>query len=169
MNEIKYGLLIGILSNHGISAAKAWTLPSVLKDRIKELDSNLNSLSQLDCLSVEQVIGLYNQSPKLHRFNNKMAIYAHQLIEVVNAQYHADFDLLLPTDDNNRLISNVSSLPGMSLKKARHLLVYLVQIDNRYQITDEQYKLFTADCPQLVEKFDANLDILYRCQQSNSN
>lgn len=157
MNELKYGLLIGILSNHGISAQKAWLLPSVLKDRLNV--KYKIGLDSLDTLSIDQVVELYIFPDKIHRFNNKMAVYVHDLIAVFNNQYNGDFDLLFP-HDNAMIINNVSHLPGMSIKKAKHLIVYLCAIDDSYTITEHEYREYTKDCLQLVERFDENLQFL---------
>lgn len=164
MDELKYGLMLGILANNGISASKAWSLPSELQLRLTTIDSNLTSLSQLDQLTSSQVIELFNQEPKLHRFNNKIGLYAYEIVVIINSDYTRDFNLLLPLDHAS-LIQNVSSLPGMSEKKARHLLVYLAAIDTRYQLSTSEYIEYTKDCNQLIEKFDDNLGLLYKLKR----
>lgn len=162
MDELKYGLLIGILSNHGISSQKAWDIPNQLGNRLKNKYGL--SIINLDKLSIEDVIELYNHPTKLHRFNNKMAMYARNLIKDVNEMYGGDLNLLFPVDNNLKLIDNVSKLPGMSEKKAKHLLVYLCALDKSYTITKDEYLQYTKDCPQLVERFEENITILRRIQ-----
>lgn len=162
MEELKYGLLIGILSNHGISSQKAWDVPNQLSKRL--YNKYGLSLAELDKLSIEDVMELYNYPTKLHRFNNKMAMYARNLIKGVNEMYEGDFKRLFPVDNNLKLIDNVSKLPGMSEKKAKHLLVYLCALDKSYTITNDEYLQYTKDCPQLVERFEENITILKRIQ-----
>lgn len=157
MNELKYGLLIGILSNHGISAQKAWVLPSILKYRMMSVYKI--GLDSIDTLSIDQIVDLYVSPAKIHRFNNKMAVYVHDLVATFKSEYNGDFDLLFP-HDNAKIISNVSQLPGMSIKKAKHLIIYLCAIDDSYTVSKNEYQEYTKDCLQLVERFDENLQIL---------
>lgn len=167
MDELKYWLLIGILSNHGISAQKAWDIPYQLKSRLDKAYHSKLSISELDKLNQEQVIELYKYPYNLHRFNNKMAIYSHQLVTEVNEAYQRAGEELLPVDNNQQLITNVANLPGMSVRKARHFLVYLTALDSEYSITEKEYLQYTKDCPQLVEKFETNIAIFKQVEYNN--
>lgn len=151
-------LLIGILANHGISASKAWQVPSELKARMNE-KYNLD-ITKINSLNLDQVISLFENPLKLHRFNKKIAMYIYNSFEYINEVYDDDMNLLLPIGDNLKLIDNLQKLPGMSKKKAAHYLVYLCAIDSRYVITNEEFELYTKDCEALVNKFDENLSIL---------
>lgn len=160
MSELKYGLLIGILANHGIDAKRAWELPAALKMRGQDSYGADFRLSNISEISLDELIWLLEKPTKLHRFNNKISMYINQSAIQINQNFNGDIDKLFIKGDNKRLIRNVQELPGMSEKKAKHLLVYLCALDSNYQLKAEEHTQYTQDCMALIKKFDRNLKLL---------
>ncbi|MBV9594964.1 MAG: Fe-S cluster assembly protein HesB [Actinobacteria bacterium] len=109
-------LLLGMMLDQQIPMEKAFTSPSVLRDRIgRDLDAA--ELATWDPAAFEEI---FATPPALHRFPVAMAKRAQVLCAIVADKYGGDAAAIWTTaKSGNELVSRVAELPGFGAQKAR--------------------------------------------------
>lgn len=129
-----FALLLGIISDQSVKSEIAWSLPYKLYLRVGKskitpqwIIENKNKLAEM-----------LSQKPALHRYPNKMAGYFIFLSQKILTQYDGDVKKFLYSEqDFNTLIANLTSIKGISRKKAG-LLCLILELDKHVPIAGQQ-------------------------------
>ena len=74
--------LLGVIFDQGLVRERAWEIPYLLGQRIGHLD-----VDRLARIHAQTIIRIFNQSPKLHRFPQVMALMVKQACQMVIKKY----------------------------------------------------------------------------------
>jgi uncharacterized HhH-GPD family protein len=109
-------LLIGMLLDQQIPMEKAFTSPSVLRDRLgRELDAT--EIASYDAGALEQ---LFRTTPALHRFPAAMAKRVQTMAQVLVDEFDARADnVWMGAADGADLVQRIGRLPGFGEQKAK--------------------------------------------------
>jgi uncharacterized HhH-GPD family protein len=109
-------LLIGMLLDQQIPMEKAFTSPSVLRDRLgRELDAT--EIANYDADALEQ---LFRTPPALHRFPASMAKRVQAMTQVLVDEFDGRADnVWTGAADGPDLVRRISRLPGFGEQKAK--------------------------------------------------
>lgn len=109
-------LLIGMLLDQQIPMEKAFTSPSVLRDRLgDELDAR-----QIAEFPPEQFEEIFRRTPALHRFPAAMAKRVQALAQVLVERYDGDAgSVWSDVTSGAELVARIATLPGFGDQKAR--------------------------------------------------
>jgi uncharacterized HhH-GPD family protein len=109
-------LLIGMLLDQQIPMEKAFTSPSVLRDRLgRDLDAT--EIATYDADAFEQ---LFRTPPALHRFPAAMAKRVQAMTQVLVDEFDGRADIVWTgAADGADLVRRISRLPGFGEQKAK--------------------------------------------------
>ena len=109
-------LLIGMLLDQQIQMEKAFTSPSVLRDRLGH-DLDATEIANYDPVAFE---ALFREVPALHRFPAAMAKRVQDLCKVLVEQYDGQAaNVWAGVGTGAELVRRIGTLPGFGDQKAR--------------------------------------------------
>ena len=109
-------LLIGMLLDQQIPMEKAFTSPSVLRERLGT-DLDARTIADYDPERFEE---LFRTPPALHRFPAAMAKRVQALAQVLVERYDGDTTALwADVRDGRELVQRIAALPGFGEQKAK--------------------------------------------------
>jgi uncharacterized HhH-GPD family protein len=109
-------LLIGMLLDQQIPMEKAFTSPSVLRERLGT-DLDATTIAGYDAEQLEQ---LFRTPPALHRFPAAMAKRVQALAQALVDRYDGDAaQVWTGVRDGRELVQRIAALPGFGEQKAR--------------------------------------------------
>jgi len=159
-NPLAY--LFAVILDQGMKAEKVWEIPYLLRQRLGHLDAR-----KIANMPDEEIIAIFNQRPKLHRFPKTMALRVKKACQLLLEKYDGKAENIWndnPRSDN--LHRRFEEFDGIGQKKASMATNILVRdfgidvkdergIDISYDIHIRRVFLRTG----LVEKDDMNLMI----------
>ena len=109
-------LLIGMLLDQQIPMEKAFTSPSVLRDRLGH-DLDATDIASYDPVAFE---ALFREVPALHRFPAAMAKRVQEMCKALVERFDGDPRVVWEgAADGADLVSRIGTLPGFGDQKAR--------------------------------------------------
>ena len=109
-------LLIGMLLDQQIPMEKAFTSPSVLRERLGH-DLDATEIAGYDAEAFEQI---FRTPPALHRFPAAMAKRVQAMAQVLVDEFDARAEIVWDgVGDGNELVARVGRLPGFGEQKAK--------------------------------------------------
>jgi uncharacterized HhH-GPD family protein len=117
-------LLIGMLLDQQVPMEKAFTSPSVLRERMgRDLDAT--EIAGYDPAAFEQ---LFRTPPALHRFPAAMAKRVQELGRIIVERYGGDAAAVWAgAASGDELVARVGGLPGFGAQKARIFVALLAK------------------------------------------
>ncbi len=115
-------LLIGMLLDQQIPMEKAFTSPSVLRERLgRELDA-----TELATYDADKFEAIFRTPPALHRFPAAFAKRVQALAQVLVDQYDGRAEnVWTGAADGNDLVKRIGGLPGFGEQKAKIFVALL--------------------------------------------
>ncbi|SDI86079.1 uncharacterized HhH-GPD family protein [Frankineae bacterium MT45] len=113
-------LLVGMLLDQQIPMEKAFTSPSVLRDRLGGDASGALDAHEIAACDPVKFEEIFRQPPALHRFPAAMAKRVQALAEILVADYDGDAQRVwADVKDGQELVRRIGALPGFGDQKAR--------------------------------------------------
>jgi uncharacterized HhH-GPD family protein len=119
-------LLIGMLLDQQIPMEKAFTSPSVLRDRLGGSASDSLDAAQIASADPDRLAELFRTPPALHRFPGSMAGRVQELCQVLVRDYDGRAEAVWSDLASGRqLRTRIAGLPGFGEQKARIMVALL--------------------------------------------
>ena len=154
--------LFGVILDQSMKAEKVWEIPYLLKQRLGHLD-----VKKIASIPEKEIIAIFNQKPKLHRFPKTMALRIKKACQLLLEKYEGKAENIWNDNpESDELQRRFEEFDGIGQKKASMATNILVRdfgikikdkrgIDISYDIHLRRVFLRTG----LVEKDDMNLMI----------
>lgn len=114
VTENRLAWLFAVINDQGMKAEKVWAIPYELKKRLGHLE-----IKKLAQMSDEELLAIYEQKPKLHRFNKKMAKWVISACNLILQKYDGKVEnLWKDIRRSDELQSKLDEFEGISQKKA---------------------------------------------------
>ncbi len=129
---------MGMLLDQQIPMEKAFTSPSVLRDRLGgAADGDLDA-AQIAALDPDELVGLFRTPPALHRFPGSMAQRVQDLCRVLVERYDGRAEQLWAgAASGDELRERVAALPGFGEQKAR---IFVALLGKRYGVQPDGWR-----------------------------
>ena len=125
--------LFGVILDQGMKAEKVWEIPYLLKQRLGHLD-----VKGIASISDEEIIAVFNQKPKLHRFPATMALRLKSACRLLLEKYRGKTENIWndsPTSEE--LHKRFLEFEGIGQKKASMATNILVR-DFEIEVKDKR-------------------------------
>jgi uncharacterized HhH-GPD family protein len=154
-----FAYLFGVILDQNIKAEKAWEIPYLLKQRLGHL--NVHKIANM---KDEDLVAIFNQKPKLHRFPKIMALRIKKACQLLVKRYNGKTENIWKDNPkSSELVKRFKEFEGIGQKKASMATNILVRdfgikvkdkrgIDISYDIHIRRVFLRTG----LVEKDNMN-------------
>jgi len=145
-------LLIGMLLDQQVPMEWAFKAPSLLKERLGELDAG-----KIAAMPEPEIEAVFTAKPALHRFPGSMAKRTHALCAHVAERYHGDAAAIWTTASSaEELFARLRELPGFGDQKSR---IFLALLGKRFGTAPEGWREvaepFGDDTPRSVADIDS--------------
>jgi uncharacterized HhH-GPD family protein len=132
-------LLIGMLLDQQVPMEKAFTSPSVLRERMgRDLDAT--EIAGYDPAAFEQ---LFRTPPALHRFPAAMAKRVQELARVLVERFDADPTAVWrDADSGAELVARVGQLPGFGEQKAK---IFTALLGKQFDVRPDGWREAAGD------------------------
>lgn len=132
-------LLIGMLLDQQIPMEKAFTSPSVLRDRLgRELDAT--EIAEYDPEAFE---ALFRTPPALHRFPAAMAKRVQDLARTLVSEFGGRADTVWTgASDGDDLVARIGRLPGFGQQKAK---IFAALLGKQFAVRPPGWRAATGD------------------------
>jgi uncharacterized HhH-GPD family protein len=126
-----FALLVGMVLDQQIPLERAFTAPTVLRERLGgTLDAA--EIAQMD---PEKLVAVFSERPALHRFPGSMAERVQALARIVVDQYGGNAaSIWKKAKTGKELMSNVKALPGFGEQKAK---IFIALLGKRLSVTPD--------------------------------
>ncbi|MEJ5304505.1 MAG: endonuclease III [Ignavibacteria bacterium] len=124
---------LAVLLDQGMKAEKAWEIPYLLKQRLGHLD-----VFKIASISDEEIISVFMEAPKLHRFPRRMALFVKKACQHIIEKYNGKVENIWnDKPESNELHQRFLEFQGIGQKKASMGTNMLVR-DFKIEIKDKR-------------------------------
>jgi len=143
LSDDPFALLLGMLLDQQIAMETAFAGPAKIRDRLGSLDPAVIAGYDPDAF-----VGVFKQSPAVHRFPGSMAGRVQTLAGVVVTDWHGDAagiwtapDSAGSAPDGAEILRRLKGLPGFGEQKAK---IFLALLGKRMGVTAEGWREASA-------------------------
>ncbi|RBY97876.1 Fe-S cluster assembly protein HesB [Blastococcus sp. TF02-8] len=133
-------LLIGMLLDQQFPMERAFGAPRLLADR---LGVDTLSAEQLAAMDPDELVGVFQGPPALHRYPGSMAGRAQEVCRVLVERYDGQVSgLWADTPDGATLLERLNALPGFGAQKSK---IFLALLGKQYGVTPPGWREAAGD------------------------